>query len=53
MMPDLGDFAVEVLAAYGVSIVLLVWLTVVSIRRARKLRRQLAEVEARKERADV
>ncbi len=52
-MPDLGEFTVEVLAAYGLSIALLVGLTLMSMRRARKMRAQLAEVEARKERIDV
>ena len=51
MMPDLGDYAIEVTSAYALSIGLLVLIVAVSIRRGRKLRKQLAEVEARQERA--
>lgn len=46
MIPDLGKYATEVLAAYGVSITLLVVIVALSVRRARKVRAQLAEVEA-------
>ena len=49
MMPDLGAYATEVLAAYGLSIFLLVVIIAMSMRRSRKLRAQLAAVEARKE----
>jgi heme exporter protein D len=51
MIPDLGKYAVEVLAAYGASIALLVGVIVVSLRRSRKVRAQLAEVEVRRERS--
>ncbi|WP_375280989.1 heme exporter protein CcmD [Pseudooctadecabacter sp.] len=48
MMPDLGKYATEVLLAYGVSIGLLVVIVALSMRRARKVRAQLEQVEARK-----
>ncbi|MEH6675445.1 MAG: heme exporter protein CcmD [Sulfitobacter sp.] len=48
MMPDLGKYAAEVLAAYGVSLLLLAGLVVLSLRKGRKARATLAEVEARK-----
>jgi heme exporter protein D len=44
-MPDLGEYAGPVLAAYGVSILLLVGLAVFTVRRARKLRDLLDRVE--------
>ena len=50
MIPDLGKYAVEVLAAYGGSILLLVICVALSVTRARKVRAQLDEVEARKDR---
>lgn len=53
MIPDLGKYATEVLAAYGVSIALLVLIIAVSIRRARRVRAQLANVEARKKARNV
>lgn len=49
MIPDLGAYAVEVLAAYSVSIALLIGLVAMSLLRARKLRRKLVEVEQRRE----
>lgn len=51
MMPDLGKYATEVLAAYGVSIALLVVIVALSLRRSRRVAAQLAEVEARKKAA--
>ena len=45
MMPDLGRYAAEVLAAYAISLVLLVGLVGLSLRRARAVRARLAEVE--------
>jgi heme exporter protein D len=53
MIPDLGNYAVEVMAAYGLSILLLVGIVMVSLRRGRKIRAQLVKVEARRERANV
>ena len=43
MMPDLGKYAVTVLSAYGASIVLLVALVGLTLRRGRRVR---AEMEA-------
>lgn len=53
MMPDLGTYATEVLTAYALTVGLLVGLIVVSLRRSRKVRAQLAEVESRRSRANV
>jgi heme exporter protein D len=47
MMPDLGTYAVEVLSAYGVSILLLAGIVTLSVARARRVRRELDEAEAR------
>lgn len=44
-MPDLGKYAVEVLAAYGVSILLLAILIGVSWRRYVRIRAALEQVE--------
>jgi len=49
MIPDLGKYAVEVLAAYGVSLTLLVGLVALSMRKSRKVAAQLKVVEARQE----
>ncbi|PJE27050.1 heme exporter protein D [Pseudooceanicola antarcticus] len=46
-MPELGKYAATVLSAYGVSLLLLLALTGVSLWRARRVRAELAEVEAR------
>ncbi|MBL4540715.1 MAG: heme exporter protein CcmD [Rhodobacteraceae bacterium] len=51
MMPDLGKYATEVLAAWGASLVLLAGITLLSVWRARAVRRALAAAEARR-RAD-
>lgn len=54
MMPELGKYATEVLAAYGVSIALLVIIVGMSIRRSRRVRAALEAVEAQKgARSDV
>jgi len=42
---DLGDYAVEVLSAYAVSIVLLVAIVAISWRRYTKVRAALEEAE--------
>ncbi len=47
MTPDLGKYAVEVLAAYGVSLALLAGILGLSVARARRVRRELDEAEAR------
>ena len=44
-MPDLGDYAVEVLSAYAVSILLIGSLIVLSWRRYARVRAALEEVE--------
>ncbi len=46
-MPELGEYAAEVLGAYGVSLVLLAVIVAASVIRARKVRRALDEAEAR------
>jgi heme exporter protein D len=50
MMPDLGKYADAVLSSYAVSIVLIVALVAVSVRRARKVRAELDVVEQRSRR---
>lgn len=52
MMPDLGKYATAVLSAYGVSIVLVVALVVVSVWSARRTREALRRIEERQERRD-
>jgi heme exporter protein D len=44
-VPDLGQYAAEVLSAYAVSIILLVAIIWVSLRRYVKVRAALEEVE--------
>ena len=46
MTPDLGKYAVEVLSAYAASVVLLVALIAVTLRRGRVARAALKEVES-------
>ncbi len=53
MMPDLGRYAVEVSAAYVVSLALIAALVAISLARGARVRRQLREVEARRGRTDV
>ncbi|SDN35956.1 heme exporter protein D [Lutimaribacter pacificus] len=47
MMPELGKYAGAVLSSYGISLALLLLLVAVSVRRARRMRRELEEVEKR------
>jgi heme exporter protein D len=47
MMPDLGRYAIEVFSAYVVSIGLLAGIVGLSVVRARRVRRELDEAEAR------
>lgn len=47
MMPDLGKYADAVLSSYAASAVLLVVLVVLSVRRSRKLRAELEQIENR------
>lgn len=48
MMPDLGKYAGAVLSSYAVAIGLIAGLIVVSVWRARKVKAQLEDVEARR-----
>ncbi|MGV6812531.1 MAG: heme exporter protein CcmD [Brevirhabdus sp.] len=50
MIPDLGKYAVEVLSAYAASIVMLVVLVAMSLRRSSVMRRKLKETEERQKR---
>ncbi len=50
MMPELGKYTDTVLSAYGVSLLLILGLVVVSILRARKVKNQLQEVEEKAKR---
>ncbi|RFP87567.1 heme exporter protein CcmD [Rhodobacteraceae bacterium 63075] len=49
-MPDLGKYALEVLSAYGVSLVLIVGIVLLSVARSRRVRAELEAVEARRQR---
>ena len=51
MMPDLGTYAVPVLASYAVSLALLAAVVIASVRKARRVRARLEEVEQRRSRA--
>jgi heme exporter protein D len=44
-MPELGKYAVEVLSAYGLSLVLLLGITGLSWRRFRRVRAEMERVE--------
>ncbi|MEP2784255.1 MAG: heme exporter protein CcmD [Pseudoruegeria sp.] len=48
MMPDLGKYTVEVLSAYGVSILLILLLVCASLSRGRRTRDTLRKVEQRR-----
>lgn len=48
MMVELGKYATTVLSSYGVSLLLLIGLVWFSIRRGRKTRLELEEIEARR-----
>ena len=52
MMPDLGKYAFAVLASYGASVVLIVALVALSFWQRARVKKALAEVEARAGRAD-
>ncbi len=47
MMPDLGKYAGAVLSSYAASIALILALVVLSLWRGAKVKRALAEAEAR------
>lgn len=53
MMPELGKYAVAVLSSYGASVVLLAGIVALSVWQGRRVKRQLAEVEARAETAQA
>ena len=44
-MPDLGKYATEVLGAYGVTLALMAVLLVLTLRRGRRARAALRQVE--------
>ena len=46
-MPDLGKYAFEVLFAYGASLAMLAVLIGLSVRRSRRVKAALEEVEGR------
>ena len=52
MMPDLGKYAFAVLASYGVTIVLVAALVGLSLLQRARVKRALAEVEARAGKSD-
>lgn len=49
MMPELGKYAMTVLASYGATLALLALLVGATLWRSVRVRRQLEEVETRKE----
>ncbi|SLN36618.1 Heme exporter protein D (CcmD) [Roseovarius litorisediminis] len=49
-MPDLGKYAETVLSAYAVSIALLIVLVTVSLWRAKRVKKQLEDVEMKAKR---
>lgn len=44
-MPELGKYAAEVMAAYGVSLALLAAIILLSLRKGRRARAELAQTE--------
>lgn len=52
MMPDLGKYAFAVLASYGVSVVLVLGIVALSVWQGARVKRALAEVEARQGKTD-
>lgn len=47
MMPDLGKYAGTVLSAYAVSLILLAVIVLLTLRRSRRVKAQLAKIEER------
>jgi len=45
MMPDLGKYAVEVLSAYGASLVILAGIVLISLRRYGRVKAALERME--------
>lgn len=52
MMPDLGKYAFSVLSSYAASLLLLALIVAVTLWQGRRVKRALAEVEARQEGSD-
>lgn len=52
MMPDLGKYAVAVLGSYLATAVLIAALVALSLWQSARMKRALAEIEARQERND-
>lgn len=52
MIPDLGRYTLEVTLAYGVSLTLLGAIVGLSVARARKVARDLAAFEARRDKSE-
>ena len=50
MMPDLGKYAEAVLSSYAVSLVLLVVLVWLSLRRSKRIQKQLQDIEMKAKR---
>lgn len=50
-MPDLGKYAVEVLGSYAATMMLIAGLVALSFWQRARVKRALAEVEARQEKA--
>lgn len=46
-MPELGKYADAVLSSYAISIILIVGLVIISLKRSAKVQKQLAAIEAR------
>ncbi len=53
MIPDLGKYAFAVLSSYAASIVLLLAVVALTLWQGRRVKRALAEVEARQGKTDV
>ncbi|EEB85442.1 heme exporter protein CcmD [Roseobacter sp. GAI101] len=47
-MPELGKYATEVMAAYGASLLLLAGLVLLTLRKGRRARAELAKIEAQR-----
>lgn len=52
MIPDLGKYAFAVLSSYAASIVLLLAVVALTLWQGRRVKRALAEVEARQGKTD-
>ena len=51
-MPELGKYAVAVLGSYGVTAILIAALVGLTLRQSARMKRALAEVEARQGKTD-